>query len=121
MQGVLLHILADTLGSVGVIISSLLIEYFDLFIADPICSIIIAILIFASVIPLVKTSVLTLVLANPICHQGLGQRVQGVAGVQGVRRVIVWSHVEGKVHANVAVTAEQTADVQVITRNVSKD
>jgi zinc transporter 5/7 len=44
-QGVFLHILADTLGSVGVIISSLLIRFFDWHIADPICSIIIALLI----------------------------------------------------------------------------
>ncbi len=44
-QGVFLHILADTLGSVGVIISSLLIRFFDWHIADPICSLIIACLI----------------------------------------------------------------------------
>jgi zinc transporter 5/7 len=44
-QGVFLHILADTLGSVGVIISSLLIRFFDWHIADPICSVIIALLI----------------------------------------------------------------------------
>jgi zinc transporter 5/7 len=44
-EGVFLHILADTLGSVGVIISSLLIRFFNWHIADPICSMIIAILI----------------------------------------------------------------------------
>ena len=56
MEGVFLHILADTLGSVGVIISSLLIEYYSLFIADPICSLFIAVLIFLSVIPLLLKS-----------------------------------------------------------------
>ncbi len=56
MQGVFLHILADTLGSVSVIVSSVLIERLDLFIADPICSIFIAITIFASVIPLLVHS-----------------------------------------------------------------
>ncbi|KAK7100994.1 hypothetical protein V1264_023848 [Littorina saxatilis] len=45
MQGVFLHILADTLGSVGVIISSILIYYFGWMIADPICSMFIATLI----------------------------------------------------------------------------
>ena len=44
-EGIFLHILADTLGSVGVIISSLLIRFFGWNIADPICSMIIAILI----------------------------------------------------------------------------
>lgn len=43
--GVFLHILADTLGSVGVIISSLLIYYFGWMIADPVCSMFIAVLV----------------------------------------------------------------------------
>ena len=54
MYGIYLHILADALGSVGVIISSILVKYYDLQIADPICSSIISVLIFASVIPLIK-------------------------------------------------------------------
>lgn len=45
VPGVLLHIIADTLGSVGVIISALLMQKYDLMIADPICSMLIAILI----------------------------------------------------------------------------
>lgn len=45
LAGVFLHILADTLGSVGVIISSGLIHYFGWMIADPICSMFIATLI----------------------------------------------------------------------------
>ena len=37
-----LHILADTLGSIGVIVSSLLIRYHGWMVADPICSMLIA-------------------------------------------------------------------------------
>lgn len=43
--GVFLHIVADTLGSVGVIISALLMQNYGLMIADPICSMLIAMLI----------------------------------------------------------------------------
>lgn len=43
--GVFLHILADTLGSIGVIASAILMQNFGLMIADPICSILIAMLI----------------------------------------------------------------------------
>ena len=57
--------MADTLGSVGVIISSLLIEQFGFQRADPICSLFIAILIFASVVPLLKESSLVLSLRTP--------------------------------------------------------
>jgi zinc transporter 5/7 len=54
MHGVFLHILADTMGSVGVIISTLLIQYTGWTGFDPIASIVIAVLIFASVVPLLK-------------------------------------------------------------------
>jgi zinc transporter 5/7 len=43
--GIFLHILADTLGSVGVIISALLIQSFGWMMADPVCSMFIAVLI----------------------------------------------------------------------------
>jgi zinc transporter 5/7 len=55
-SGIFLHILADTLGSVGVIISSTLIHYFHIYIADAVASIVISVLIVMSVIPLVKAS-----------------------------------------------------------------
>lgn len=53
MLGIYLHVMADTLGSVGVIISTLLIQYFGWTGFDPIASLMIAILIVGSVIPLV--------------------------------------------------------------------
>lgn len=53
MRGVFLHVMADTLGSVGVIISTLLIQFYGWTGFDPIASLFIAIMIAASVIPLV--------------------------------------------------------------------
>ncbi|KDR67946.1 hypothetical protein GALMADRAFT_1055609 [Galerina marginata CBS 339.88] len=53
MRGVFLHVMADTLGSVGVIVSTLLIQFYGWTGFDPIASLFIAILIAASVIPLV--------------------------------------------------------------------
>ena len=57
--------MADTLGSVGVIISSFLIQNFGFQRADPICSLFIALLIFASVLPLLKESAFVLALRSP--------------------------------------------------------
>lgn len=65
MRGVFLHVLADTMGSIGVIISSLLIQQFGWLVADPICSLFISILIFISVLPLLKDSADVLLLATP--------------------------------------------------------
>lgn len=63
--GVFLHVVADTLGSVGVIVSSVLIEQFGFFIADPLCSLFIAVLIFLSVLPLLQESSQVLLLRTP--------------------------------------------------------
>ena len=57
LHGVFLHILADALGSVGVITSSIFVHTMDLYIADPICSLIISLLIFLSIGPLLTDSV----------------------------------------------------------------
>ncbi|GAA5914613.1 hypothetical protein JCM6882_001217 [Rhodosporidiobolus microsporus] len=62
MKGVFLHVMADTLGSVGVIISTLLINRYGWTGFDPLASIFIAVLIFASVVPLIVDSGKLLVL-----------------------------------------------------------
>uniref|UniRef100_A0A8C8GFY4 Zinc transporter n=1 Tax=Oncorhynchus tshawytscha TaxID=74940 RepID=A0A8C8GFY4_ONCTS len=89
LQGVFLHIVADTLGSVGVIISALLMQKYDLMIADPICSMCISILIGVSVVPLLRESIGILMQrtppsldnALPECYQRL-QQLQGVYNLQ---------------------------------------
>lgn len=65
MRGVYLHILADLLGSVSVIISSILIYLFGLWIADPICSAISAILVLLSAFPLLEETGKVLLLSAP--------------------------------------------------------
>ncbi|CAI2292518.1 unnamed protein product [Caenorhabditis sp. 36 PRJEB53466] len=60
MQGVFLHVLADTLGSVFVIISTLLIQWFGWVWVDPLCSLVLSLLIIGSVYPLLVSSISTL-------------------------------------------------------------
>ena len=60
MKGLFLHVLADTLGSLGVLVSCFLIKYFGILISDPLCAILVSITILVSVIPLLKSSFLTL-------------------------------------------------------------
>jgi zinc transporter 5/7 len=62
MKGIFLHILADTLGSVGVVASTLLTKVFGWDGFDPIASIIIAMLIFFSAVPLIRSTSSTLLL-----------------------------------------------------------
>merc|ERR1719474_1890864 len=95
MQGVFLHILADTLGSVGVIVSAILMQLFGWMIADPVCSIFIAILIALSVGSLVADSVAILMQRSPkaLDHQlpEAYQKVMQLEGVQGVQETHFWT------------------------------
>jgi len=85
VYGVYLHIIADTLGSVSVIISSLLIQFFGWTIADPICSFGMSVLIFVSVIPLIKSSATTLLQCTPpTLDEKLQNALKKIGSVDGV-------------------------------------
>ncbi|XP_034035167.1 zinc transporter 7 isoform X3 [Thalassophryne amazonica] len=95
LQGVLLHIIADTLGSIGVIISALLMQKYDLMIADPICSMLIAMLIGVSVVPLLRESVGILMQRTPPALDHVlpecYQRVQQLQGVYNLQEPHFWT------------------------------
>ncbi|KAK9366464.1 cation efflux protein [Lipomyces kononenkoae] len=85
MHGLFLHILADTLGSVGVIVSTALTSYFGWHGFDPLASLFIAILIFMSAIPLVISSAKSLLLSlTPEQEYVLRDALNDVGTVPGV-------------------------------------
>jgi solute carrier family 30 (zinc transporter), member 5/7 len=92
MQGIFLHIMADALGSVAVIFSTLLTKYNSWGGWDPLASCAISVLIFLSAIPLVKSSGLRLLLSvsNEVEYKCRGalqdlSELRGVVGYAGVR------------------------------------
>jgi solute carrier family 30 (zinc transporter), member 5/7 len=94
MQGIFLHILADALGSASVIVSTLLIKYTSWNGWDPLASCLIAVLIFFSAIPLVKSSGSRLLLslsdeAEYSCRGAL-QGISELRGVVSYRAVRFW-------------------------------
>ncbi|XP_011500943.1 PREDICTED: zinc transporter 7 [Ceratosolen solmsi marchali] len=95
MKGVFLHILADTLGSVGVIISAVLMQMFGWMISDPICSMFIAVLIFLSVLPLLKESMIILMQRQPGALDHIlpqcYNKVTQLAGVYSVQDPHFWT------------------------------
>ena len=60
IYAIYIHILADTLGSVAVLISSFLVKYYKLYISDPICSLFISGMIIFSTIPVLKNASMAL-------------------------------------------------------------
>ncbi|XP_006009978.1 zinc transporter 7 isoform X2 [Latimeria chalumnae] len=95
LEGVFLHIVADTLGSVGVIISAILMQKYGLMIADPICSMLISILIGVSVVPLLRNSIGILMQRTPPSLDNVlpecYQRVQHLQGVYSLQDPHFWT------------------------------
>ncbi|KAK5071987.1 putative zinc transporter msc2 [Lithohypha guttulata] len=85
MEGIYLHIMADALGSVAVVISTLLVQFTGWSGWDPLASCIIAVLIFASTIPLVlsTTKILLLSLDSNI-EYNLRDVLGGITSIRGV-------------------------------------
>lgn len=118
MQGVFLHILADTMGSVGVILSAILMQQFGWMIADPICSMFIAVLILISVYPLLKEAVSVLMQRVPhsldVHLQSCFQRVASLDGVYSVQDKHFWTLCSGVYIGNLKLEVARRADVNAI-------
>jgi len=117
VRGIFLHILADTLGSVGVIVSSLLIHFFGLTISDALCSVFIAVLIFMTVYPLIKSTSKLLLQETPphvlaCLRNELSTVLSSVSGVVGYREAHFWECEPGKLVGTLHVQIEEDADEQ---------
>ena len=85
MHGIFLHILADALGSVAVVGSTILVHFFGWAGFDPLASCLIAILIFVSAIPLVMSTSKSLLLTLPAdVEYSLRDTLGGLNTVRGV-------------------------------------
>jgi solute carrier family 30 (zinc transporter), member 5/7 len=117
MEGIFLHVLADTMGSVGVIISTLLIKYKGWLIADPICSVFISVMIVSSVLPLLRNSAEILLQRVPRSHEKdlsvALDDVMKIEGVLGVHNVHVWNltntDIVGTFHLHVSAEADTSS------------
>ncbi|KFK33175.1 hypothetical protein AALP_AA6G340000 [Arabis alpina] len=114
MEGIFLHVLADTMGSVGVVISTLLIKYKGWLVADPASSIFISILIIASVIPLLRNSAEILLQRGPKAHEhDLREAMRNILkkkGVRSIQRLHVWSFTNSEVVATLHLLVSADSD-----------
>jgi len=123
MVGIYLHVLADALGSVGVIISSLLVQYKGWTSADAICSIIISVMIIASVLPLVYSTLDVLNHCTPshresTIRSALKYMMDEIPGVLAYRQPHFWNFSDSEVVATLHVQVEESADEQRILQAV---
>lgn len=97
MQGALRHVLADLLGSIGVIVAALVIVVTGWRYADPIISVFIAVLILFSSWKLLRESVNILLESSPpgIDAEEVGREMAGVEGVKEVHDLHIWMVTSG--------------------------
>lgn len=114
--------MADTLGSVGVIVSSALIQQFGWMIADPICSVFIACLIALSVVPLLRDSVSILMQRQPSALDhllpGCYRRVCQLTGVYSIHEPHFWTLASNTYTGTVKVEAAMDADSKYILHQI---
>eukprot|EP00808_Paulinella_micropora_P032114 g66014.t1 len=123
MRVLFLHVLADTLGSVGVILSSILIHFFGWNTADAICSMMISILIVASVVPSVRESANLLLQRNPRGKDSkLRSKLRQVLAIDVVlsyRSPHFWVCAGSEVVGSLHVQIKEEADQQVVLAQIA--
>ena len=110
-----LHVVADTLGSISVIVSAVCIQGFGLYIADPICCFVISFLILISVIPLLKRMITLLLLG----HDGrLAGQIMDIINKEtfndgekvDLENIHIWELTEGEFVCSIKVNIKSSND-----------
>ncbi|EPY50319.1 cation diffusion family zinc membrane transporter Cis4 [Schizosaccharomyces cryophilus OY26] len=117
MQGIFLHILADTMGSVAVIVSTFLIKWFSWTGFDPLASIVTAVLIFFSVIPLIKNSAKNLLtVTDAESEYALKQCLSDISVMRSIISLSnpkFWNNEKGELHGTLHLQVSIEGDLNV--------
>lgn len=97
LRSAYLHILGDALGSVGAIIAGFFMLFFDWYVADPIISVVVALLILKSGWGVIKNSIHILMEGTPstISQADVKRELEGMAGVIDVHDLHIWTITSG--------------------------
>lgn len=116
MRGAYLHVLGDLLGSVGAIIAGILMYFFNWYIADPIISVVVALLILKSAWGVFRSSVHVLMEGTPptIDFYEVKETLERIPGVQVVHDLHIWTLTSGLDMLTGHVVIDDDADEQVV-------
>ncbi|THV04871.1 cation efflux protein [Dendrothele bispora CBS 962.96] len=115
MHAILLHVLGDALGNVGVIATGLVIWFSSWsfkYYFDPVISLVITAIIFSSALPLVRSASFILLQAVPpnVSLEDVRSSILKVDGVLSLHELHVWQLSETKIVASVHVLASRKHD-----------
>jgi cobalt-zinc-cadmium efflux system protein len=116
LRSAYLHILGDALGSVGAIIAGLFMLLFSWYVADPIISIIVALLILKSAWGVVKHSIHILMEGTPITidQHEVKSTLAEIEGVIDVHDLHIWTITSGLDTLSCHILIEDHKEDQVI-------
>jgi cobalt-zinc-cadmium efflux system protein len=120
VRGALLHVLADLLGSVGVIVAGVVILATGWELADPLVALLIGVLILASSWRLLGESVNILLETTPrgMAAEDVGRAILGVSHVVEVHDLHVWTITSGFPALSAHVLVDPGADCHAIRRQI---
>ncbi|KAK0478419.1 cation efflux protein [Armillaria novae-zelandiae] len=125
MRALVLHVLGDALGNVGVIATGLIIwltSWSFKYYFDPIISLVITVIIFSSALPLVRSASFILLQGVPstISLDEVRDSILDVDGVLSVHELHVWQLSETKIIASVHVLASRNHDFMPVAAKIRK-
>ncbi len=120
MEGARLEILSDTVGSIGVIATALVIMFSDFYLADPIASIALAAFIIPRTWRLLTRSVRILMEGVPpaISFEQVRNAVLSLKGVTGVSDMHIWTITSGMDALSAHVVIINPSNSQEILRQI---
>ncbi len=122
IRGAFLHVLGDTLGSIGAILAGVIMAVWRWYLADPIVSILVALLIIYSSWHLVRESVEVLLEGTPR-HLNIRNILMDLGSVQGVRSVHdlhVWSITSGMPAMSCHIVLSREVDASTVLALLSR-
>ncbi|KAF8237782.1 cation efflux protein [Tricholoma matsutake] len=126
MRALILHVIGDALGNVGVIATGLIIwltEWSFKYYCDPIISLVITVIIFSSALPLVQSASFILLQGVPhtISLDQVRNSILGVEGVLSLHELHIWQLSESKIVASVHVLASRDHDFMPVAAKIRKE
>jgi len=121
VHGAYLEVLADTIGSAGVIAAGIIIQTTGLYLADPLISISIVALILPRTWLLLKKTIHILIEGTPshLCHEEIKSSILNVKGVTGVFDLHVWTITSGIYALSAHVVIMNNSKSQAILQEIN--
>jgi cobalt-zinc-cadmium efflux system protein len=120
VRGAYIHVISDTLSSIGVVIGGAIISITGITIVDPIISSVIGFFILSNAMPLVRDSLLILMEGSPLDVKSIERDMANIDGVKGVHDVHVWS-ISSDIYAlSSHIIVDSDARINVIIQDVNR-